>query len=232
MMEGAIALAGKGPRVLIISQESQEWKLLKTILAANNFLSERSQKGIEGVEYAAIHKPDIIIIDLYLPDMDGVEVVRHIRRKANIPVIVLGVEDTDMVAFLDAGADDCIIKPFYAEELVARIRVLLRRLIATDGNPTVKCGDLMVDLVRHFVSVGGREIFFTPKEYLIISVLAQHVGRVVTWQQFSEFLGRGQVGLGHYLHVYISALRQKLGDNSKRPRYIITENGVGYRMGT
>ncbi|MDF2501297.1 MAG: two component transcriptional regulator, winged helix family [Anaerosporomusa subterranea] len=226
-------MSGKGPQVLVINQEPREWKLLTRIFAANNYQSEIARNGAEGIQYAATHRPNIIILDLCLPDMDGLEVIRRIRQESNVPVMMLSErnKDRDKVASLDAGADDYLTKPFSADELMARIRALLRRVVVIDSRPIVTCGDLSVDLVRRYVTVGDKSVFLTPKEYLVLSALAQHPGKVVARQQLNAVLREDRTDDGHYLRVYISKLRQKLGDKKNQPRYIITESGVGYRLG-
>ena len=182
---------------------------------------------------AALLKPDLLIVDLGLPDMDGKQVVAAIRDWSLAPIIVLSARDQEQekIEALDAGADDYVTKPFSVGELMARIRVSLRRSAAPEHEPVLQCGDLTVDLVQRRVSVGTREIKLTPTEYELLKILAQYRGRVVTHKQLLKSVwGNNYDEDTHYIRVYIGQLRRKIEENPTQPRYIVTESGIGYRM--
>jgi two-component system KDP operon response regulator KdpE len=180
--------------------------------------------------------PDVVVVDLGLPDMDGLQVIRRLREWSAVPIIVLSArgQEQDKVAALDAGADDYVSKPFGASELLARIRVALRHATGAsreDGEATFKVGDLQVDLVRRHVTLGGREIRLTPIEYKLLTTLVRHAGKVITHQQLlREVWGPTHTDQAHYVRVYMAHLRHKLEAEPARPRYLLTEPGVGYRL--
>lgn len=223
----------KGMRVLIIDDEPQIRKLLKVSLGAYGYEIDESVTGADGINRAAMFKPDILIIDLGLPDMDGKEVVKSIREWTQTPIIVLTVRDQEQekIEALDVGADDYVTKPFSVGELMARMRVSLRRASASEHEPVITCGDLVIDFMQRRVTVAGREVKLTPTEYELIKTLAQHRGRVLTHKQLLKAVwGTAFNEDTHYIRVYIGQLRRKIEDNPTQPRHIITESGVGYRL--
>lgn len=220
-------------RVLVIDDEPQIQKLLRVSLQVQDYLFEGVLTGKDGVVRAAIMKPDIMIVDLGLPDMDGKEVVLQVREWSQVPIIVLTARDQEQekIEALDAGADDYVTKPFGMGELMARMRVCLRRMAQVEDEPVLTCGGLAVDLLQRTVTVDGREVKLTPTEYEIIKVMAQHAGRVLTHKQLLKAVwGNDYNNDTHYIRVYIGQLRRKIEADSAQPRYIITESGVGYRL--
>ena len=194
---------------------------------------QEASTGHEGINRAAISKPDLIILDLGLPDIDGKEVVRKIREWSEVPIIILTARDQEQekIETLNAGADDYITKPFGVGELMARMRVSLRRSAHSENEPVIACGGLTVDLSQRRVTVDGNEIKLTPTEYEIIKILAQHAGKVLTHKQLLKAVwGNTYSQDTHYIRVYIGQLRRKIEENPTQPQYIITESGVGYRL--
>ena len=226
-------MTDKGLRVLVIDDEPQIRKLLRVSLSAHGYDVHEAVAGTDGVSQAAVIKPDIIIIDLGLPDADGKEVVRNIREWSDVPIIILTAreQEQEKIDTLDMGADDYITKPFGVGELMARMRVSLRRAAHSEDEPVITCGDLAVDLAQRRVTVGGREIKLTPTEYDIIKALAQNAGKVMTHKQLLKHVwGNNYNEDTHYIRVYISQLRRKIEENPTQPKYIVTESGVGYRL--
>lgn len=226
-------MSEKGMRVLVIDDEPQICKLLRVSMKAQDYQVEEASTGQEGIERAALFKPDILIVDLGLPDMDGKDVVKRIREWMQAPIIVLTArdEEQDKIEALDAGADDYVTKPFGMGELLARMRVCLRRMSADDQEPVLTAGGLAVDLVQRRVTVDGREIKLTPTEYEIIKVMVQHAGRVLTHKQLLKAVwGSSYNEDTHYVRVYVGQLRRKIEADSAQPKYIITESGIGYRL--
>ena len=220
-------------RVLVIDDEPQIRKLLGVSLKAHGFIVDEAPTGREGVNQAAFFKPDLLIIDLGLPDVSGNEVIRSIREWSSAPIIVLTAQDQEMekIESLDAGADDYVTKPFSMGELMARIRVCLRRMAVGESEPVLSCGGLTVDLIQRRVSVDGREVKLTPTEYELIKLLAQNAGRVLTHKQLLKAVwGNAYDEDTHYIRVYIGQLRRKIEKDPAQPKYIITESGVGYRL--
>lgn len=220
-------------RILIIDDEPQIRKLLSVSLKAQGFQAEEAASGQDGINQAAIFKPDLMIIDLGLPDIDGKEVVRQIREWSNAPIIILTARDQEQekIDALDAGADDYVAKPFGMGELMARLRVCLRRMATGDNDPLLICGGLTVDLAQRRVSVDGREVKLTPTEYEIIKLLAQNAGRVLTHKQLLKAVwGNTNYNDTHYVRVYIGMLRRKIENDPAQPKYIVTESGIGYRL--
>jgi len=221
--------------VLVIDDEPQILRALKTILTAKGFRVSTANRGEEGLAMATALEPDLIILDLSLPDIDGVEVTRRLREWSQVPVIVLSVRDSehDKVTALDKGADDYLTKPFGIEELLARIRVALRHATHVKGSPrtTIKAGLIEIDLVNHQVTRAGTEIKLTATEFNLLAYLAQNAGRVLTHQMILASVwdpaDRDHV---EYLRVYIRQLRKKLEDDPDQPQYILNEPGVGYRF--
>lgn len=228
-------MAESGPTVLLIDDEPPIRRLLRTALAAHDYRMIEAATGEDGLQQAATRQPDIIVVDLGLPDIDGVQVIRRLREWAATPIIVLSArgQERDKIEALEAGADDYMSKPFGVGELVARIRVALRH--ATRGQqgdePVFSVGVLKVDQAHRRVFVEEREIHLTPIEYRLITTLVRHAGKVVTHDQLlKEVWGPPYVGQSHYVRVYMAQLRRKLEENAARPRYLLTEPGVGYRL--
>ncbi len=223
-------MTDKGPRILIIDDEPQICRLLRVSLGAYGYDIGEAMSGLDGINRVAIFKPDLIILDLGLPDIDGKEVIRRIRDWCLTPIIILTAreQEEEKVEALDAGADDYITKPFGVSELMARIRVSLRRAAHSEDEPVITCGDLAVDLALRRVTVGGREVKLTPTEYEIIKLLAQHAGKVITHKQLLKSVWGNAVASEdtHYTRVFIGQLRKKIEANPNQPRYIITESGV------
>ncbi len=222
-----------GLRVLVVDDEPAIRRYLRTALGAHHYTVFEAVNGQEGLAAAALHRPDLIILDLGLPDLDGVEVTRLLREWSQIPIIILSVrgQEADKIAALDAGADDYLTKPFGAGELLARLRVAARRAASPAAEPVFVQGELSVDLARRLVTVGGREVTLTPTEYDLLRVLVTHAGKVLTHQLLlRQVWGAGYEQEQHLLRVNISNLRRKLEPDMTRPRYVQTEPGVGYRL--
>jgi two-component system KDP operon response regulator KdpE len=223
------------PSVLLVEDDPQIRRFLRATLPAHGLLLHEAANGKEGLVQAATRTPEVILLDLGLPDLDGLEFIRRLREWATIPVIVLSARglERDKVAALDAGADDYLTKPFGVEELMARLRVALRhRATGAAGASTVfTTGELTVDLAGHLVRLAGKEIRLTPTEFKLLAVLARHAGKVVTHRQLLvEVWGPGSAGQTHYLRVQMHGLRHKIEAIPARPRFLITEPGVGYRL--
>jgi len=223
----------KDALILLIDDEPQILRALKTILSANHFRVVSATSGEQGLALAASQYPDVIILDLTLPDMDGIAVCEQIREWSRVPIIVLSVRDNekDKVAALDKGADDYLTKPFGVAELIARIRAALRRSLRQAEEPVFLAGELEVDLSRRRVLVAGSEVQLTPTEYELLRLLVVHAGKVLTHGYILKHIwGTAYVEQPHVLRVNISNLRHKLEKEPSRPRHIITEPGVGYRL--
>ena len=221
------------PRILIVDDEPAIRRFLHTVLPGAEFLLSEAENGRSALTAAATLRPDVILLDLGLPDMDGGEVIRRIREWSPVPIIVLSVREheTDKVAALDAGADDYLTKPFGVAELLARIRAALRRSVMEMPEPVFASGDLQVDLGARIVTVRGEEVSLTPTEYDILKTLVGHSGKVMTHSQIlKQVWGTTSLDQPHVLRVNISNLRRKLEEDPSRPRHIITEPGVGYRL--
>ena len=222
-------------RILVIDDERPIRRFLNASLSGQFTILEAAT-GAEALSMTVSGRPDIIILDLGLPDMDGLEVTRRLREWTQTPIIVISVRDQEetKIAALDAGADDYLTKPFGVGELLARMRVALRHAQqATDANeePIFEIGDLKVDLARRLVTVADEEVHLTPIEYNLLKVLVQHAGKVVTQTQLlKEVWGPAYSAESHYLRVYMSQLRRKIEVDPARPRYLLTEPGVGYRL--
>ena len=221
------------PLVLIVDDEPQIRRLLTVTLEANAYRVLAAANGQEGVVLAAQHRPALVILDIGLPDLSGQEVLRRLREWSNAPVIVLSVQDDEKgkVAALDAGADDYVTKPFNTDELLARLRVALRRSTKTVEAAVVHVKNLVVDLATRRVTVSGKEVKLSKIEYDLLRLLARHAGKVLTHRQIlQEVWGTGHENDTHYLRVYIAHLREKLESNPESPELILTELGVGYRF--
>jgi two-component system KDP operon response regulator KdpE len=219
--------------LLIVEDEPEIRRFLRTSLGAEGYRVVEAETGIRGATDAGTHKPDLAIVDLGLPDLDGVEVIRRIRAWSPMPIIVLSARAREQakVEALDAGADDYVTKPFGVGELLARIRAALRHVARSGGASTVRLGNVVLDLERRRVSRAGVEIHLTPIEFRLLACLAQHLGMVVTHRQLlREVWGPAAVEHTHYLRIYMKQLREKLEDDPVRPRYLLTESGVGYRL--
>ena len=226
-------MAEGGPRVLVVDDEPAIRRLLRTSLTALGCTVYEAVGGREALRAVTAHRPDVLVLDLGLPDMDGSEVLRRLRSWSSIPVIVLSVRDEEptKVAALDAGADDYLTKPFGVEELMARIRVVLRRTVSSATEPVFKTGGLVVDLGRRLVAVDGREVSLTPTEYDLLVAFVRHAGKVLTHRQvLSQVWGVAYQTETQLLRVNISNLRRKIEPNPARPVHLVTEPGVGYRL--
>jgi two-component system KDP operon response regulator KdpE len=224
--------------ILLIEDEPEIRRFLRTTLPAHGFRLYEAATGREGLTEAQARNPDLILLDLGLPDLEGSEVIRRVREWTGIPIIVLSARDQEQVkvAALDLGADDYVTKPFGVNELLARMRAALRhasRSAADAGEPVFALGDLKVDLGRRQVFVAGKEIHLTPIEYKLLTTLIRYAGKVMTHRQLlKEVWGPLHMEEGHYLRVYMRQLRNKLERNPAHPRYLVTELGVGYRLRT
>lgn len=221
------------PRILVIDDELAIRRFLHTVLSSEKFLLHEAENGHAGLASAAASKPDVILLDLGLPDLDGIEVIKRIREWSPVPIIVLSVRDRedDKVRALDAGADDYLTKPFGVGELLARIRAALRRSLQEIPEPLFTSTDLQVDLGSRRVTVNGNDISLTPTEYDILRLLVSHAGKVMTHTQIlKQIWGIAYLEQPHVLRVNISNLRRKIEPDPSRPRHIITEPGVGYRL--
>ena len=220
--------------VLVVDDEPQIRKFLRISLAAQGYRVLEAGTGAEGLAQAALAKPDLLVLDLGLPDMDGQQVLRELRDWSQIPVLVLSVRaaEGEKVNALDNGANDYVTKPFGIQEFLARVRALLRQAGSGDNQQAaLSLGPLTVDFAYRRVLLEGREIALTRKEYAVLAQLARHAGRVVTQQQLlKDIWGPSHGEDSHYLRVVVGHLRQKLGDEPARPRFIVTEAGVGYRL--
>ena len=220
--------------ILIIDDEPQIRKFLRISLGSQGYRVSESGDGQDGLASAALNKPDLVVLDLGLPDMDGQTVLRELREWSQVPVIVLSVRssETEKVMALDGGANDYVTKPFGIQEFLARVRALLRQNPGASSGPAqAMSGPLCIDFAYRRVSLDGQEVSLTRKEYAVLAELAQHTGRVVTQQQLlKDIWGPSHSGDTHYLRVVVGHLRRKLGDDPSAPRFIITEAGVGYRL--
>ena len=221
--------------VLVIDDEPQILRALKTILTARQFHVTTASRGEEGLALAAATPPDVIILDLSLPDMDGFQVCARLREWTHVPIIVLSVRDAerDKVMALDKGADDYLTKPFGSEELLARIRVALRHAAQAQGakETIVKAGSITIDLARHLVTRGGEEVKLTATEFKLLAYLAANADRVLTHQAIlTHVWDPADIDRVEYLRVYMRNLRKKLEADPDQPEFLLTEPGVGYRF--
>lgn len=221
------------PTVLVIDDEVQIRRLLQACLEANGYRVRQAATGQEGINAAAQHPPDVVILDLGLPDMDGVTVLKRLREWSRVPVLVLSVRDReeDKIAALDNGADDYVTKPFNAGELLARLRVAQRHAQPSPEISVFQFGDVEVDLTSRVVKLRGKEVKLTATEYSLLRLLVKNAGRVLTHRQIlREVWGPNYGDQTHYLRVYIAHLREKLESDPSKPALIVTEAGVGYRL--
>ncbi|MFF7708358.1 response regulator [Pseudomonas sp. NPDC007930] len=220
--------------VLVIDDEAQIRKFLRISLAAQGYRVLEAENGAQGLAQAALAQPDLVVLDLGLPDQDGQQVLRELREWASVPVLVLSVRasEAQKVQALDAGANDYVTKPFGIQEFLARVRALLRQG-AGQAQPgaALELGELRIDLAARQVRLAGAEVALTRKEYAVLAQLARHPGRVVTQRQLLvDIWGPSHGEDSHYLRIVVGHLRQKLGDDPAAPRYLLTETGVGYRL--
>lgn len=227
-------MTGQCATILVVDDESQIRKFLRISLSAQGYKVLEASNGTEGLAQTALGKPDLVVLDLGLPDMDGNQVLHEIREWSQVPVLVLSVRggEDDKVRALDGGANDYVTKPFAIQEFLARVRVLLRQAGSGEQQAAVvQSGALRLDFAYRRLTLDGAEITLTRKEYAVLAMLARHLGRVVTQQQLlREVWGPSFAEDSHYLRIVVGRLRQKLGDDPAAPRFIVTEAGVGYRL--
>jgi two-component system KDP operon response regulator KdpE len=231
-----VAASGGGPIVLVIEDDPQIRRFLRASLGTHGYRLFEATTGEAGLVEAATRQPDIVILDLGLPDIDGLDVIRRLREWTALPIIILSArgQERDKIAALDAGADDYVSKPFGVGELLARMRAALRHATRSPndaGESTFSLGDLHVDLPKRQVNVAGHQVHLTPIEYRLLTALIRHAGKVLTHRQLLlEVWGPPYADQAHYLRVYMAQLRRKLEADPARPRYLLTEPGVGYRL--
>ena len=225
-------------KLLVIEDDPQIQRFLTAALQSHGHALEVAATGGEGLRLATLHQPDVIVVDLGLPDMPGLDVIARLREWFKRPIIVLSArsQENDKVAALDAGADDYLTKPFGIGELLARLRVAQRHISERDGSgsavaPVIEAGDLQIDLAAHRVRRGGADVHLTPIEYKLLTALARHRGKVLTHRQLlRDVWGPTHVESPQYLRIYMRALRHKIEAEPSRPRHLLTEIGVGYRF--
>jgi two-component system KDP operon response regulator KdpE len=225
-------MSAGGPRVLVVDDEPQIVRGLRVILSNAGYGVEEATTKREALDAVSVRPPDAIVLDLVLPDGDGIEVCEDIRRWSQVPIVVLSAvgDERQKVRALDAGADDYVTKPFGREELLARMRAVLRRK-GDDGDAAVRVGELEVDLADRSVRRDGEQLHLTPIEFDLLSKLAEHPGRLVTHRQLlQEVWGPGYEDETHYLRVHFAHVRAKIEPDPSNPRYVITEPGIGYRL--
>ncbi|MDV2468096.1 response regulator [Acinetobacter chinensis] len=228
-----VKLQSNAASILIIDDENQIRKFLDIALRAQGYRTELTETGRQGLEALALHGADLIILDLGLPDLDGREVLTELRQWSHVPVIVLSVraDEEEKVALLDAGANDYVTKPFSVQELMARIRVMLRNTPVTTESAVYDDGELKIDFAQRQVYLNKELISLTRKEFQLLNMLAMHQGQLLTQPQILKDLwGPTHQEDTHYLRILVAKLRSKLGDDAVHPRYIVTEPGVGLRF--
>jgi two-component system KDP operon response regulator KdpE len=222
------------PNVLLVEDEQQMRRFLRAGFELDGFHVHEAVTAADGVKLATLKPFDLVVIDLGLPDMDGKQVVERLRSWSTVPIIVLSVRshEDEKVRALDVGADDYVVKPFGMAELLARTRAALRRKSPNASlQPVIRSGDLSIDLAHRIVEVGGVRVQMTPKEYRLLQLLAQHVGKVVTHQHLlREIWGAAHIEAAHYLRILVRKTRQKIEADPTRPKILLTELGVGYRL--
>lgn len=220
-------------KILIIDDEKEIRKLLHIVLSTNGYKVEESENGNSGVTRTAFLKPDLILLDLSLPDIDGLDVLKRIREFSKCPIIILSVREQEInkITALDNGADDYVTKPFSPGELLARVRAAIRHSKKEINEPVIVFKDLSVDLVKRAVKVGKEDVKLSPIEYEIIKILAQNKDKIVTQKYLLEKVwGLTYINESHYLRIFISQIRKKIEKNSSQPEHLLTEPGVGYRL--
>ncbi|HWF26687.1 MAG TPA: response regulator [Solirubrobacteraceae bacterium] len=226
-------MSGEGPRILVVDDEPQIVRGLKIILRTAGYTVEAASTKSEALAALAARPPAALVLDLVLPDGGGIEVCEEVRRWSRLPILVLSAvgDEREKVRALDAGADDYVTKPFGTDELMARLRAVLRRSAETCGSPVLEIGELTVDLADRRVTRDGLDVHLTPIEFDLLRVLAQHRGRLITHRQLlHEVWGPEYGDETHYLRVHVAHIRAKLEPDPQRPRHIVTEPGVGYRL--
>jgi two-component system KDP operon response regulator KdpE len=228
-------MTAEGPKILIIEDEQEIRRFLRASLVAHGYRLVEADSGRQGLMMAASQQPDMIVLDLGLPDMDGIELIPRIREWSSLPIIILSArgQEREKVAALDAGADDYLTKPFGMDELLARMRVALRHSLrhGDSDSPVFSVGRLTVDLSSRQIMAGGREVHLTPTEFRLLATLIRHAGKVITHRQLlNEVWGPDSLDETHSLRVYMAKLRDKIEEDSARPHYLLTEPGVGYRL--
>jgi two-component system KDP operon response regulator KdpE len=222
------------PVVLIVEDDSQIRRFLRATLTAEGYLYHEAVTAEEGLSQFNAQRPDLILLDLGLPDRDGLEVIRKVRASSKVPIVVLSArgEENDKIAALDLGADDYVAKPFGVGELLARIRATMRRSATiTPEGAVLRFGAISVDMEKRLVEVNGQPVRLTPNEYKLLQVLLTHPGKVLTQRQLlNEVWGPSSVDQAQYLRVYVAQLRRKLEADPSRPKHLQTEPGVGYRL--
>jgi len=222
-----------GAKILVIDDEIEIRRLLKVGLTAHGYDFLEAANGRDGIYQVAVARPDIVILDMGLPDLEGLAVVSQIREWSQIPIIILSVrgQDNDKVNALDLGADDYLTKPFSMSELLARVRVAMRHQGNLKDEPVIQIADLWIDLSRRQVKVAGTDIHLTPTEYDLLKILVSNAGKVVTHRHMlTAIWGNNGQDNAQYLRIYISQLRKKIEKDPNQPKYILTEPGVGYRL--
>jgi two-component system KDP operon response regulator KdpE len=225
----------KGARILVVDDEPGIVRAVQANLSAHGFQVDTAGTGSAAIESYALRRPDVIILDLGLPDMDGTDVIRHVRATSSTPIVVLSVRgaEREKVGALDLGADDYLTKPFGIDELLARVRVALRHAAGANAgaDAVFRSGDLEVDVASRTVRQAGEDIHLTPTEYDLLRALAAHPGRLLTDRMLLQAVWGPEYGdEAHYLHVYVARLRKKIEPDPQQPRYLLTEPGVGYRL--
>jgi two-component system KDP operon response regulator KdpE len=225
-----------GPVIVLIEDAPEIRRFLRASLTDQGYRLFEAENGQEGLQAVETRQPELIILDLGLPDLDGLEIIRRVREWTAVPILVLSArgQEADKIAALDAGADDYVAKPFGVGELLARMRVLLRhaqRTVRDIDESSYEAGDLLVDFTHRRVAVKGQDVHLTPIEYRLLTTLVKHAGKVLTHNQLlREVWGKPYADQPHYLHVYMAQLRRKIERDPARPRHLLTEPGVGYRL--
>ncbi len=226
-------MSATAPRVLVVDDEPQIVRGLKILLRSAGYTVEAAETKADALVELVSRPPDALVLDLVLPDGRGVEICEEVRRWSRLPILVLSAvgDEREKVRALDAGADDYVTKPFGTDELLARLRALLRRSVELGGAPQLEIGELVIDLADRQVTRAGKLVHLTPIEFDLLRVLAQHQGRLVTHRQLLREVWGPEYGAEtHYLRVHVAHIRAKLEPDPSRPRYVITEPGVGYRL--
>ncbi len=221
------------PLVLIVEDDPQIRRFLRATLTAEGYLYHEALTAQDGIAQANARRPDLMLLDLGLPDRDGLEVIRHVRQSSQMPIVILSArgQEKDKIAALDLGADDYVAKPFGVGELLARIRAALRRAAGPETSEPLRFGRVEINLEKRVVKVDGEDVHLTPTEYKLLHVMLKHPGKVLTQHQLlNEVWGPNHLDQAQYLRVYIAQLRRKLESDPARPKHLQTEPGVGYRL--